>query len=129
MKFIFLQYAFLHQPTPHLSILHAHAMHNVHNGHASRWRQVSDFRESKATTQPNALETVAVSAGVTLRGGSQTKAGPPRPRMPPGTVGQGTGATMTRDEFSRYVLQQVCVGVWRISGRWWGAVQDIGQCQ
>jgi len=67
---------------------------------------VSDYCEAPGGSQPNALETVHVAAGVTLRGGSQSRSGPPRPRATAGTVGQGTGATMSREEFSRYLAQQ-----------------------
>eukprot|EP00955_Chlamydomonas_euryale_P005272 56357-Chlamydomonas_euryale.AAC.3 len=73
---------------------------------ASDRPQVSDYCEAPGGSQPNALETVHVAAGVTLRGGSQSRSGPPRPRATAGTVGQGTGATMSREEFSRYLAQQ-----------------------
>lgn len=56
----------------------------------------NDFKESAQKTQPNALDTLAPSPGVTLRSGGSTKLGPRR------TV--ATGA-MTREEFARYAAR------------------------
>ncbi|KAJ9531911.1 hypothetical protein QJQ45_022061 [Haematococcus lacustris] len=53
----------------------------------------NDFREMEARTQPNALETLAPSQGVTLRQGSQAKMGM-RKAAPPGTG-------MTHEEVAR----------------------------
>lgn len=58
----------------------------------------ADYKEAKSTSQPSALETLRPNAGVTLRQGGQSKAGPVSARP----VGEG----VSKDELTRMKSRQ-----------------------
>ena len=103
-------------------------------------KMISDYKETASTSQPNAMDTMRPTAGgwvgvnigvrrppffltcplncsftgVTLRSGTQSKAGPQKPRDK--DRDSAVGLTMTRDEFQRHVAARCEIGVVWLTG-------------
>ncbi|KAG1671025.1 hypothetical protein FOA52_014269 [Chlamydomonas sp. UWO 241] len=64
----------------------------------------NDYREAVSSAQPDALDSVDPAVGVTLRGGSRSKSGPPPRRAVP--TNPGAAVTMSKEDFRRYLANQ-----------------------